>query len=226
MQIKIGSENGFVEQSIAWVFDQPGCFAYGGDDKEAILRVPQALVAYQEWMGKHSAESWLSDLGDFDVRLIEALEKPQDGRDSLDWFQFDGQPLTQVEVDSGLKVLNWSRADLLDIAQSFSDKELDQTFEGERWSIRGIVGHIADAETWYLDRLGLAEGLKSLPENDVFARILQVRNRMAEVLPLWVGNAEIREVEGEPWSGRKLLRRTAWHEMDHINHIINIMFLL
>ncbi|MRR30491.1 DinB family protein, partial [bacterium] len=192
MLIKIGSENGFVEKSIAWVLDHPGCFAYGSDDKEAILRVPQALVAYQEWIGKHTEDSWLSDLGDFDVRLAEALEKPADGSPSRDWFRFDAQPLSQVEVEQGLKLLGWSRADLLDIVTSFSDQELDQTFESERWSIRGIVGHIADAETWYLDRLGLAEGLKDSPEKDVFARILQVRNRTAEVLPSLVGNAEIR----------------------------------
>jgi hypothetical protein len=226
MLIKIGSENGFVEKSIAWVFDHPGCFSYGSDDKEAILRVPQALVAYQEWIGKHTEESWLSDLGDFDIRLIEALEKPQDGSESLDWFQNDKQPLNEIEAEHGIKLLGWSRTDLLDIALSFSDKELDQRFEGERWSIRGIVEHIANAETWYLDRLGLAEGLKDLKENDAFAHILKVRNRTVEVLPLLAGNAEIREVDGEPWSGRKFLRRTAWHEMDHIGHIVKLMMFL
>ncbi len=226
MLIKIGSENGFVEKSIAWVFDHPGCFAYGSDDKEAILRVPQALVAYQEWIGKHTEDSWLSELGDFDVQLAEALEKPADGSPSPDWFRFDAQPLSQVEVEQGLKLLGWSRADLLDIVTSFSDQELDQTFESEEWSIRGIVGHIASAETWYLDRLGLAEGLKNRQEKDVFARILQVRNRTVEVLPSLVGNAEIREVDGEPWSGRKFLRRAAWHEMDHIGHILKLLMFL
>lgn len=226
MLVKIGSENGFVDKSIAWVFDHPGCFAYGSDDKEAILRVPQVLVAYQEWIGKHTEESWLTDLGDFDVRLIEALEKPADGSPSRDWFQFDAQPLTQVEVEQGIKLLGWSRTDLLDIVLSFSDKELDQTFEDERWSMRGIVRHIASAETWYLDRLGLADGLKDKQEKDVFARLLEVRNRTIEVLPLWVGNAEVREVDQEKWSARKLLRRSAWHEMDHIGHIVNLMMYL
>ena len=226
MLIKIGSENGFVEKSIAWVFDHPGCFAYGSDDKEAILRVPQALVAYQEWIGKHTDESWLSDLGDFDVRLAEALESPAAGCRPQNWFQFDGQPLSQVEAERGIHLLGWSRADLLDIVTSFSDQELDQTFEGERWSIRGIVGHIASAETWYLDRLGLAEGLKDSQEKDAFARILQARNRTVEVLPSLVGNAEIREVDGENWSGRKFLRRAAWHEMDHIGHILKLMMFL
>lgn len=226
MLVKIGSENGFVDKSIAWVFDHPGCFAYGSDDKEAILRVPQALVAYQERLGKHTEDSWLSDLGDFDVRLIEALEKPKDGTPSRDWFQFDGQPLSQLEVEQGIKLLGWSRADLLDIATSFSDQELDQTFEGERLSIRGIVKHIADAETWYLDRLGLADGLKGHLEKDVFARLEQVRKRTVEVLPNWIENAEIREVDGENWSARKLLRRSAWHEMDHIGHIVKLMMQL
>ncbi|PKN97687.1 MAG: hypothetical protein CVU42_15465 [Chloroflexi bacterium HGW-Chloroflexi-4] len=226
MLIKVGSENGFVEKSMAWVFDHPGCFAYGVDDKEAILRVPQAMVAYQEWIGKHTDESWLSDLGDFDVRLIEALEKPEDGTHAPNWFRFDGQSLSQIEVEQGLKILSWSRTDLLEIVTSFSDQELDQTFEGERLSIRGIVKHIADAETWYLDRLGLADGLKGHLEKDVFARILQVRTRTVEVLPLLAGKTEIREVDGESWSGRKFLRRTAWHEMDHIGHILKLMMFL
>jgi hypothetical protein len=224
--VKIGSENGFVENSIAWAFEHPGCFAYGKDDKEAILRVPQALVAYQEWIGKHSEESWLSDLGDFDVRLVEALEKPTDGTLSRDWFQFDAQPLSPVEVEQGLKLLSWSRADLMEITLSFSDKELDQTFEGERWSIRGIVEHIADAETRYLNHIHQAGELIIRPEKDVFARILQVRNRTIEVLPLLAENAEIYEEGVVIWSGRKFLRRTAWHEMDHIGHIIKLMMLL
>jgi uncharacterized damage-inducible protein DinB len=223
MLVKIVSENGFIDKSIAWVIDHPGCFAYGEDDKEAILRVPQALVAYQEWIGKHTDESWLSDLGDFDVRLTEALEKPANGSPSRDWFQFDAQPLTQVEVEQGIKLLGWSRADLLDIVLSFSDKELDQTFEGERWSMRGIVGHIADAETWYLEQLGLTVGIKEHLAEDVFARLEQVRQRTSEVLPLLAGNAEIHKKGQSTWSGRKFLRRAAWHEMDHIGHILKLM---
>ncbi|PKN88785.1 MAG: hypothetical protein CVU45_07700 [Chloroflexi bacterium HGW-Chloroflexi-7] len=129
-------------------------------------------------------------------------------------------------MEQGLKILSWSRTDLLEIVTSFSDQELDQTFEGERLSIRGIVKHIADAETWYLDRLGLADGLKGHLEKDVFARILQVRTRTVEVLPLLAGKTEIREVDGESWSGRKFLRRTAWHEMDHIGHILKLMMFL
>jgi len=226
MLVKIGCENGFVEKSIAWVFDHPGCFAYGSDDKEAILRVPQALVGYQEWLGKHTDESWLTDLGDFDVRLVEALEKPGDGSPSRDWFLFDAQPLTPLEVEHALKVLSWSRADLLDIVQSFSDKELDQAFESEQWSIRGIVEHIAYAETRYLDHIGQAGDIKERLDKDVFGRIQQVRNRTNEVLPLLAENAEIYEEGDVIWSGRKFIRRAAWHEMDHIGHIIKLMMLL
>lgn len=41
MQIRVGLENGIEGRSLAWVFDNPGCFAYGKNGTEAILRVPQ-----------------------------------------------------------------------------------------------------------------------------------------------------------------------------------------
>ena len=123
------------------------------------------------------------------------LEKPLDGSPSSDWFQFDAQPLTQIEVEHAISLLGWSRSDLLDIVLSFSDRELDQTFEGEQWSMRGITSHIASAETWYLDRLGLADGLKEQQIGDVFERLQQVRSRTNEVLPLMDGEC------GDPRSG-------------------------
>lgn len=223
MLIKIGLQNGFEGKSIAWVLDYPGCQAYGKDGSEAILKVPQALVAYQSWVGEHTSNSWMTDLGDFDVRLAEVLEEDKAVSPAINWFAHDALPLTQIEVERGLQVLTWLRADLLDWVKPLSDSALDQPFEGERWSIRGILAHVAGAEFWYLDRFGLAGMRKEDLAKDVFERLTQVRARMDAVLPELVGNAEIREVDGELWSGRKILRRAAWHEKDHIQHILRLM---
>jgi hypothetical protein len=47
-----------------------------------------------------------------------------------------------------------------------------------------------------------------------------------ETLPGLEGLADVCGVEGEFWSPRKLLRRAAWHERDHIQHIQRLMTLL
>jgi hypothetical protein len=226
MLIKIGLENGFLDKSVAWVLDYPGCISSGADSNEAILKVPRALVDYQNWVEKHTENSWLGDLGNFDVRLVQALDFDGGKNAPINFFENDRVPLTPTEIEQGLQLLAWSRSDLLEIATSFSDEELDRSFEGERWSIRGIVGHVAHSEHWYLDRLGLAGQPESKLPQDVFAKLQVVRERMNQVLPNLAGSEEVREVQGEWWSARKILRRVAWHERDHIGHIIQLMSYL
>lgn len=226
MLIKIGLENDKGEKSIAWVIDHPGCFVYGKNSSEAILRVPQALVSYQNWIGQHTSDSWLADLGDFDVRLVEVVDWNPAGNKNSHWFESDRQPLLKTEVSRGLQVLAWSRADLLELVSPLSEEELDHPFEGERRSIHGILDHIASVELHYLEGLGLAGMVCGQSSRDVFERLKQVREGMNEALASLIGSSEIREVEGNLWSGRKLLRRTAWHEKDHILHILRLLTLL
>jgi uncharacterized damage-inducible protein DinB len=235
MLIKVGLENNYEGKSIAWVLDHPGCFAYGKDASEAIIKVPQVLIAYKKWIENHTDQSWLADLGDFDVRLVDVFEwyavNPEFDPDPKGvsvnaWFKHDWKSLTTEQVERGVQMLAWARADLLDLITTLTPKQLDQTFEGERWSIRGILRHISNAEFWYLDRLGLAGGVRAdLPE-DVFDRMAQTRQRTIEVLPTFAGSTTVLGVEGEFWSPRKILRRAAWHEKDHIQHILRLMTLL
>lgn len=226
MIVRIGLENGYCERSIAWVLEFPGCFANGAEGSEAILKVPQELVAYQDWIASHTQASWLADLGNFDVSLSEALESKPGGSSSTNWFRHDATPLSPIDAERGALVLTWLRADLLDFVSTLASKYLDQTFADERWSIRGILGHIADAEWWYLDRLGLSGCAKSALPADEFERLRLVRERLLAVLPELAGRADVVNLDEETWSARKLLRRAAWHEKDHIQHILRLMTLL
>ncbi|MEN4042500.1 MAG: DinB family protein, partial [Anaerolineaceae bacterium] len=126
-------------------------------------------------------------------------------------------------VQRGLKVLSFSRADLLELIKDLPEETLDREYAGERWSIRGIVRHIANAEWWYQTRLGL-ENLdrRALPEN-IHERLAVVRARSEEILPQLEGKVNVAGIEGELWSPRKMLRRSAWHERDHIEHIRKLL---
>ena len=235
MRVRIALENGIENRSLAWALDYPGCFSYGIEASEAILRFPQALLRYKEWVDSHTADSWLADLQDFDIHLQDTFEVTRINR-SFDpdtegieinaWFLYDWKPLTEEELRRGLLILSWSREDLLELVASLNADQMTRKFPGERWSIQGVLRHIANAEHWYMDRLSLAGcSREKLPE-DVFLRLLFVRERLAEVLP---GLAEINDVhgvDGEFWSPRKLLRRAAWHEIDHVEHIFKLIALL
>ncbi len=232
MRIKIGVENNYEGRSLAWALDYPGCFAYGADGSEAILRVPEALLRYKEWIDSHLPDSWMKDLSDFDIHLEESFdvfainenyELVLDGYEVNAWFRHDWKTLTAEDIRRCSLILRWSRADLLDLAASLSPAQLDCKLEGERWSIAGVLGHIANAEHWYLDRLGMAEGTRRDLPVDVFERLHIVRQRMNAVLPELINLQKVVGKDGEFWSPRKLLRRATEHEIDHIDHIFKLI---
>lgn len=226
MLIRVGLENEIKGRSLAWALDLPGCFAYGADGSEALLKLPRALLAYQDWINRHMGRAAL-DLGDFDLRLLETFDDymvdedfqlASDGYEVNAWFRDDWRPLEEDEVLQGVELLAWSRADLLKTVVGLTDDQLDETRLGERWSVRGILAHVASAEGWYLGRFHPDGPRADLPE-DVFERLAAVREKLAAVLPAMAGQKWVTGVDGEFWSPRKLIRRALWHELDHIGHI-------
>lgn len=106
--------------------------------------------------------------------------------------------------------------------RGLSAAKLDQKYPGERWSIAGILRHVGNAEWWYLDRLGLAFPRPEQPY-ETFEWLEKTRARMTEVLPELVGSKMVLGTDGEFWSPRKILRRSAWHERDHTQHILKLL---
>ena len=231
MQIRVGLENNIEGRSLAWVLDHPGCFAYGKDGTEAILRVPQALITYREWIGEKTNASWLSNLEDFDIALVEVFECYNNllGDREIEinaCFQDDARPFSAVEIEQASLLLTWSRDDLEQLISPLTRQQREQKFPGERWSIDGVVRHVANANWWYLDRLELAGVSHDQLSNNPVERLNQVHTFMMNSLPALKNRSEILEVEGETWSARKVLRRALWHIRDHHFHIERLMTLL
>jgi hypothetical protein len=222
----VGLENGIEGRSLAWVLGHPGCFAYGADGAKALDKVPEAVQAYGKWATAHAGEPGLPD-GPVEFELVEtwqvyhinrAFDVVDEGYSVESWFKHDWKPLTADDVERGLQLLEWSRVDLLAAVEGLSDADLDTHLPGQRWSLRGVLGHVAGADWWYLDRLGLAFPRALVPA-DAFERLRVARVHLRDVLPQLVGSRQVVGVDGEFWSPRKLLRRAAWHERDHTEHI-------
>ncbi len=119
-------------------------------------------------------------------------------------------------------MLSWTRADLLATLQPLTDQQWAYKAEGERRDIAGIVKHVADADRWYVDRLGLAYPRKDHPA-ELMPRLEKSRALMIETLPTLEGAHKVVGIDGEFWSPRKMLRRSVWHERDHTEHIRKLL---
>ena len=142
------------------------------------------------------------------------------------WFQDDARPLSAIEIEQGLLLLTWSRDDLEHLVSPLTQQQRELKFSGERWSIDGVLRHVANANWWYLDRFSLASVTRDQLSNNPVERINQVHDKMVKNLPALKDRSEILEVEGETWSARKVLRRSLWHIRDHHFHIERLMTLL
>lgn len=230
MRLRLGIENGMDGRCMAWALDYPGLYSYGANVDEALAALPSSAQAYVEWNRQHGGpapfqpaklkvnvdETWNSYI------IGSDFEPAEEGYEVNAWFRNDWKPLSAKDVQLGLKLLTWSREDVLASVDGLYPEYLDAPFPGERWTIRGVLGHIGRAEWWYLDRLGLAFPRLELPE-DVFQRLELVRARLNQILPTLAGSRQVIGIDGEFWSPRKLLRRVVWHERDHAEHILKLI---
>jgi hypothetical protein len=233
MIFRIGIENNNDDRSIAWALEHPGCFAYGKNGEEALRNFPQAAQEYAAWIASHG-ESWLEDQVEiileetFDAYFINSsFERAERGKDSWmveSFFLHDWKPFAPYEIERALKLLAWSRTDLLHVVKNLSSEKLGETYPEERWSINGILNHIAGGEWFYQERIGypFPENEEDLPI-DPFERLEMVRAHFTSLLPKLDGVHKVIGLEGEIWSPRKAVRRAVWHERDHTEHIRKLL---
>lgn len=232
MIFRVGIENNNEGiRTIAWALEHPGCFSYGPDQDSALTALPGAIGACAEWIGRREP-SWIEaeaiELRVDDVWTDYAIDESYERNDQSDyyvvdaWFQHDWKPLTATDIERGLKLLEWSRADLLTLLTPLTAEQWAYKAEGERWDIAGIVRHVGGAEWWYMDRLGLAFPGEDVPPEPL-TRLEKVRARLIEILPTLAGAEKVIGARGEFWSPRKMLRRALWHERDHTEHIRKLL---
>ena len=152
-------------------------------------------------------------------------QRSEKGHNVSGWFQSDWNPLSHTEVQNGLKLLSWTRMDLLGFVSDLTSEQINRRFSDERWSIAEILSHIASAEIWYLSRLGIRHQQSSQISEDSFEKLKISRELLNSALIQFEGKYDVKGLNGEFWSPRKILRRAAWHERDHIMHILRLTTL-
>lgn len=235
MQVRIGLENNTEEgRFLAYALDYPGAFAYGEDEAEALIRLPKVLLEYDKWIRDHTSDSWLL-FKDLDFRVEERfttfnidenyhLVPAGQGYQTHAWFLDDWQPLTADEIEHAMKIFHWQRDELIAGISTLRDDLLEKQFPDQRLNINGIVKHVANAELWILSRLDLTTLSRNDLAEEPVARLHQLTEQIDHIFPTFEGIVRVSGIEGEFWSYRKVVRRTLWHQRDHIDHIKQLVF--
>jgi len=209
---------------IAHVPDLPGCFSTHRDRDVAIKGVPASIESYTLWCQRHGLR--ISGLaGPMMVSEVIRAWTYEDEYEVNAFFASDRPPVISEELDEFRRLLEMTGQDLLAAIDGLAQEHLTKEFTGERWSILGILRHVANANLWYLDRLGLALPQAQLPE-EVLPRLQAVRAHLMASLPALSSRTGVVALSGEMWSARKVLRRTLWHERDHTDHILKLRAVL
>ncbi len=196
--------------------------------------MPLAVLNYDKWIRDHTAEPW-AEFTDLDFRIVERFTTynldenyqstaPGIGYQVNAWFHDDWRPLTDDEIETALKVFHWQRDELLAGYTTLSPKIIEMQRPGERWNITGIVKHVANAEHWLLSRLNLTDLERQDFAVEPVDRLTQLASEIDRVFPTLSGVVKVLGLEGEFWSPRKIVRRTLWHQRDHIEHIKKLVF--
>lgn len=226
MLIRIGLENSPTSRTLAWALDFPGCFSYGADEGEALLTLPSSLLQHDYWIRLHTEKPWFH-LNDLDLHVDETFLKyaiPY-GEHSYTvnaFFKDDRRPLSEQELAQATQILTWQHEELLAGLEFANPKLLDQIKEGQRWGILGILEHVANAEIWYLQNIGI--NALALPENlSALEKIEASYQKIMLELPTLADSNQITSFLEEQWTPRKFLRRLLWHRRDHIDHIKQLL---
>ncbi len=224
--IQIGLERNVEGRTLAWALDYPGVFTYGADDAEAILRMPREMLRFESWLNLHTDQPWVH-LEGLDMHIDETFDSFQILVDERihgihAFFRSDQMPLSRIEVEQASLIFNWQREELLAGVETLPSDVLKQQFDGQRWTIEGILEHIARVEQWYFSRLGFEITLPA--DSSEPLRLLEASAAATnQFLPKLVGHDSVLEYRHEKWSARKLVRRLLWHQRDHIDHIRDLI---
>ena len=226
MRYRLSTEEMEPNHWVAWVLDLPACFSSAQTQFDAVARAPERILAYYSWLSSH--DSSLPVITEsIEVEIVETFHSFASAQDPEylvnAFFEDDRRPLHYWDVELALRLLQWTRQDLLEIIPSATQEQLSMPMIGKaRGSIAGIIKHIAGAENWYLDQLDLGLDRAQLPD-DPLDMLKGVRaNTRAQLVKL-IGNERITQNCDESWSARKVIRRTLWHERDHTQHIAYLL---
>jgi predicted RNase H-like HicB family nuclease len=215
----------------AFVPDCPGCWVFGRTQERALLKVKAAIADWFEWLKRRGKEVTAETKG-FEIEVSEMMKvdyDPVEAGKPEPLFWSEVRPITKRDVAWTLRLMQFSREDLLKIVFDLSAECLDWLPPDEPRTIRNCLRHIAYVEPWYTTRLNIDLSCKY--PRDVFTMLDLTREVVVDCLKT-LPREKMRGVfqptrDTSPacnlWTARKVLRRLVDHERLHTRYIERIL---
>jgi len=201
----------------------------------ALVKIHSAVPEYFSWLKKHGerVKEARTDL-EIDVKeIIKTDDTPAGikagGPDPL--FKCDEISVSSKDIERCIHLLAFSRKDLLKLITDLEDEVLDWKPEDEPRSIRDTLQHIARVDWWYISRLGISPPYKEFPAHELQGMLKWFRQTAVEYLKKLSPEQRTRvfRISGHsdkpwPWTATKVLHRFVYHERQHTNYILRLLY--
>jgi predicted RNase H-like HicB family nuclease len=215
----------------AFVPSCPGCWVFGRTPERAVTKAKAAVAEWFEWAKKHGEQA-LVEAKDSELEVIEMLKvtyDPVEAGKPEPLFWSEVLPITRKDVPTTLRLMDYSRQDLLRLVSGLTDDCLDWRPESEPRTPRNCLRHIAYVEPWYITRLNV--DLRCRYSKSVLNMLEVTRKAVVDYLEKFP-REKMRGVfqptkDSSPvcdlWTSRKVLRRLVDHERLHTRYIEKIL---
>lgn len=217
----------------AFVPECPGCWVFGRNPERALKKVKLAIAEWFLWLKRHGEPA--PEVDDFELDVAEVLRvtyNPVEAGKPEPLFWSEVLPVEEGDITRTIRLMEYSRSDLLHLVSDLSDEILDWQPSNEPRTIRNCLRHIGIVEWWYITRLDI-----DLPEEfpeGVFELLSYTRKMVInslQKLPMEKRSGVYqpkKHVDPDAvicnlWTARKVLRRLVDHERLHMAYIERIL---
>jgi uncharacterized damage-inducible protein DinB/predicted RNase H-like HicB family nuclease len=225
----------------AHVVELPGCFTREDERGRALLALPEAISHHLEFLSSRGVIMGWAASGIRVVEEVDGIPELGEAGGAVAIFESDRAPVSRGDYDRFLDLMRWNRGELVSIVEPLSeDARTSRPLPG-KWTINETLRHIANAEEWYVSRLGLKAQreleafVESLRPDEGRQTMLSRLNATRQGVYHTLDAAHGRGVPGvfrrraytrheeEEWTFRKVLRRFVEHEREHIGTIRKVI---
>ena len=214
----------------AFAPDCPGCWVFGQTPGRALDKEERLIHEWFDWLERHGEPVRKPDQIELEVAGMMRVDyDPVEAGKPEPLFWAEISPIGEDDIAWTLRLLRYSRADLLELVRDLDEETMKWQPPGEPRTIVNCLRHIAYVELWYLSRLEI-EVPSDFPR-DAFAFLDYSR----ETVVYWLEHFPEEKMAGvfqpaeDPspicnlWTARKVLRRLVDHERLHTRYIEKIL---
>jgi predicted RNase H-like HicB family nuclease len=214
-----------------FVPDCPGCWVYGRTRESAVKKVKIAIRQWYDWLEEHG-ERYPKANRKFEIEVAESMKvgyNPVKAGKPEPLFWSEVLPIKRDDIKRTIRLMEYSRQDLLDLVFHLTKEQLDFKPSGQPRSIRNCLKHIAYVEWWYVNRLNI-EMPEKFPK-DLFGLMNHIRELVVGALEKFPREkmrgvhqpVKYKSPTCDLWTARKVLRRLVDHERMHTRYIRKVL---